>query len=216
MTDATLTKTQWHIVGESVGSCSCNGACPCQFGGVPTNENCEAVEAWRIDEGNFGETDMAGVVFAEALYWPGPIHEGGGTRLVVLDEASTPEQRNAVLQITSGAQGHPFFEIFASVTPNVPDPMVASIHVEIDRDARRAAINIPGIASTTVEPIRNVATGEEHRARIDLPDGFEFKLAEIAQSASWDVTADGPLSLHNENTYTHLYAFDWSSDGTTR
>lgn len=215
MTEATLTKTEWRISGESVGSCNCDGTCPCQFSALPTNDNCEAISAWRIDHGHFGETSLDGVTFAEALYWPGPIHEGGGTRLLILDEASSPAQQAAITQITSGGQGHPFFEIFASVTPNVPEPVATAIELEIDREGRRAKLNLPGVGSTAVEPIRNPATGDEHRVRIDLPDGFEFRQAEVATSTSWHV-AGGPLSLQNENTYSHLYAFDWTSDGTTR
>ncbi|NEE01835.1 DUF1326 domain-containing protein [Phytoactinopolyspora halotolerans] len=215
MTEATLTTTQWRIAGESVGSCNCNGACPCQFAALPTEGNCEAITVWQISEGHFGSTDMAGVRFAEAFFWPGAVHEGGGTRLVILDSASADAQRDAVLQLTSGRHGHPFFEIFASVTPNVPEPVVASIELEIDRDARHAKVDIPGIIAATVAPIRNPVTGDEHRARIDLPNGFEFKRAEVANSVNWQVTADSPLTLQHENTYSHLYSFDWSSDGST-
>ena len=48
--------------------------------------------------------------------------------------------------------------------------------------------------------------------RIDLPNGFEYKQAEIANSAEWSVTGEGALSFSHENTYAQLYEFDWSND----
>jgi len=39
---------------------------------------------------------------------------------------------------------------------------------------------IPGILETVTEPIRNIATGEAHQIRVELPGGMEYKAAEIA------------------------------------
>jgi hypothetical protein len=216
MSEATITKTEWRITGDHVGSCNCIWACPCQFNGLPTHGNCEALLACHIREGHFGETSLDGVRFAEAFWWPGAVHEGGGTRLLVLDEGTNPDQRAAVTGITSGEQGHPYFEIFASVAPNNPDTVIAPIEIETDRETRHARVDIPGLGGTTVEPIRNPITGDEHRVRIDLPNGFEYKQAEIANAVRWEVNAADPLSLLNENSYTQMFAFDWSSDGGTR
>jgi len=216
MSETTISRIEWHIVGDEVVSCNCDWACGCQFNSGPTSGQCEALIACRIRDGHFGATSLSGVVFAEAFWWPGAVHEGNGARLLILDEASSSAQRDAVIAITSGTQGHPFFEIFAAVTPNVQDPVVASIEVESDREARQARISIPGIGESRIEPIRNQVTGDEHRVRIDLPNGFEYKQAEIANSVLWQVSAAEPLSLRNENSYGQLVAFDWSSDGATR
>jgi hypothetical protein len=216
MSEATISKTEWHIAGDEVTSCNCAWACGCQFNGLPTSGQCEALVAYRIREGHFGATSLDGVRFAQAFWWPGAVHEGNGTRLLILDQNSSPAQREAVVAMTSGTQGHPYFEIFAAVAPNAQEPVVASIEVESDREARRARISIPGIGESRIEPIRNPVTGDEHRVRIDLPNGFEYKQAEIANSVSWHVNAAEPLSLRNENSYGQLTALDWSSDGTTR
>ena len=144
------------------------------------------------------------------------MHEGNGTRLSILDDKTTPEQREALLALLSGKQGHPFFEIFAAVTPNTLEPKVAPIRIELDRERRVGSIKIAGIGETRIEPIKNPVTGEEHRVRIDLPSGFEYKQAEIGNSVSWTTTAGGKLNLQNENSYAQLNRFDWSSDGSTR
>ena len=35
---------------------------------------------------------------------------------------------------------------------------------------------------TVTEPIKSPATGQPHRAQVCLPDGFEYKLAEIGNA----------------------------------
>lgn len=213
---ATAQKVGWRLVGTEVGTCNCDWACPCQFNDVkPTHDFCEAFSTFVITEGHFGETDLSGIRFSEVLKWPGPVHLGDGTRLVVLDEASTSAQREAVIALTSGTQGHPFFEIFASVTPNVLDPLVASISADFDSEARTARVSIAGLAENTVGPIVGFS-GQPSRVRLDLPNGFEFKTAEIANSLSWYVHGPEPLIMDHERTYTHICPVDWSSDGTTR
>ena len=54
-------------------------------------------------------------------------------------------------------------------------------------------------------------TGEEHRARIVLPDGFEFKEAEMGNTVYCRVDADERLAFELKNTYDQLNAFDWSN-----
>jgi ATP-binding cassette subfamily B protein len=45
-------------------------------------------------------------------------------------------------------------------------------------EARVATIRLGDIASTRIEPIKSPATGEEHRVRIDLPNGFDTLVGE--------------------------------------
>src|SRR5207248_2450084 len=100
-----------------------------------------------------------------------------------------PEQREALNALNSGTQGHPMFEIFAAVCPNTLETVVAPIKIESDREARTAQIRIPGIGESRIEPIKDPVAGDEYRVRIDLPNGFEYKQAEIGNSVSWMTTA---------------------------
>jgi hypothetical protein len=69
---------------------------------------------------------------------------------------------------------------------------------------------VGGVGETSVEPIKNPVDGSEHRARIDLPDGFEYKIAEVGNTVSAQVKADAPLDIKLENTYAQLNEFDWA------
>lgn len=202
----------WRIEGHHAGSCNCVWACPCQFNALPDKGHCEALLAWEIEEGHFGDVSLDGVRFGEAVHWPGAIHEGDGTTQLVVDEGASDEQRDALIAMVSGKHGGTYFEIFASVCPNVREPIVASIELEIDREARRATFRVGGIGESEVAPIVNPEIGDdEHRVRIDLPDGFEYKQAEIGNSVEWTVNGEPPLSFSHENTYAQLYEFEWSN-----
>jgi hypothetical protein len=199
-----------RIAGEEVGGCNCAWGCPCQFNALPTRGRCEGFGACAIRAGHFGSTSLDGIRFAGLYSWPGPIHEGGGTRQLIVDERASAEQRAAIEALESGEHGGAFFEIFASVCPNRLPTRVAPIELSIDREARVATVRIAGLVENVIEPIRNPVTGEEHRARIVLPHGFEFTEAEVANSALLRASADGPFSFVHENTYAQLNEFDWS------
>lgn len=210
------TGTDWHIEGEEITSCNCDWGCPCQFNALPTHDNCEALVAVDIQRGQFGDVSLDGVKYAQVFHWDGAVHEGNGWRRLIVDEQATPEQRSLIEALTSGAHGHPLFEIFSSMAPNTHDPVVAPIEFTYDHDKRQARIHIPGLGESEIEPIRNPVTGEEHRARIDLPNGFEYLQAEMGNSVRWRTMAGDHLNMEHENTYAQIAHVKWSSDGTTR
>ena len=51
-------------------------------------------------------------------------------------------------------------------------------------------------------------TGEEHRARIVLPEGFEYKEAEMANAVMLRVGSEAPMVFEHQNTYAQLHNFD--------
>jgi hypothetical protein len=205
------TKTDWRIAGEETVSCNCAWGCPCQFNALPTTGRCEALGGYQIQEGYFGDTRLDGVRFSRIFSWPGPIHEGNGTRQLIIDEQATQEQRDALIALESGEQGGGYFEVFAAVCPNVLKTMYAPISLESDRERRQATLHIPDIGESRIEPIKNPVTGEEHRARIVLPHGFEYKEAEMGNTTYVRVQSDEKVVFEHENTYAQLNAFDWSN-----
>lgn len=204
-------KTNWRIAGDEIANCNCAWGCPCQFNALPTTGRCEALIAFQIRQGHFGDTRLDGGRFAQIVSWPGPIHEGNGTRQVIVDEGASPTQQAAMTALASGKEGGAYFEIFAAVCPNVIEPVVRPITLEVDRERRRGVIRIPEIAESRTEPIQNPVTGQEHRARIVLPNGFEYKEAEMGNTVFLRVKGGGPLTFQHENTYAQLNAFDWSN-----
>lgn len=201
----------WRISGEQMATCGCIWACPCQFDALPTRGDCQAWIGFEVREGYYGDTRLDGLRVAAAYSWPGPIHEGNGTVQPVVDERATPAQREALLTILGGqAGGYGPFEVYASVTPNVEPPLYLPIVFESDRERRVARLEVDGVGATRCEPIRNPVTGEPHRVRIDLPEGFEYKQAEIAD-ATYVRARAGRFEFAFEHTYAQLNAFDWGN-----
>lgn len=207
---ADLSKTPWRMVAEEAAACNCAWGCPCQFNALPTHGRCEALVGVRILNGRYGTTSLDGLTFAGAFWFPGPIHEGKGLGRIAVHDGATPEQRTAVVNIVTGRDGGMPWEIFASVTETFLEPIFVPILFEADRERRVARLSVPGLGEFRSEPIRNPVTGEEHRAIIKLPNGFEYKEAEMANAVVMRATV-GDKQLRNENTYAQLAAVEWAN-----
>ncbi len=203
-------EAEWRLVGEEVTNCNCAWGCPCQFNSLPTSGQCEAIINVNIREGHYGDTPMAGVRFSRVLWWPGAVHQGGGTRQLIIDASATADQFQAIERLESDVESHPFFGIYGSMAPTRLKTLSAPIEFELDREGRRARVSIGDIAEVRVEPITNPVTGLEHRARIDLPNGFEYKQAEMGNTVSAVIDLQAPLDLKFDNSYAQLAPVDWS------
>jgi hypothetical protein len=164
----------------------------------------------RVSDGYFGELKLDGIRLAMAFSFPGAMHEGNGTLQLIVDDHATVEQRDAIVAITSGAHGGTIFDVFAAVAPNRPEPIVTAIDIEADRERRTATVSLPGLVEYRAEPIKNPVTGEEHRAQIHLPNGFEYRVAEMGNT-TWVKVAVGPIAFEHRNSYAQFNAFDWSN-----
>jgi hypothetical protein len=203
-------KTPFRIRGDEVGSCNCAWGCPCQFNAEPTHGRCEGLMVAHVTDGHFGTTRLDGVVFAGAYWWPGPIHEGNGFFRLAIDERAAPDQRQAIIEMSSGRHGGTIFEIFAAMCPNVLDPVFVPIELQSDRVRRQANVSIPRLGELLAEPIKNPVTGEEHRAQIRLPDGFEYKEAEVGNTVRMRGII-GDRTFENHNSYAQFNEFDWTN-----
>lgn len=196
-----MTNTNWEIKAREFTNCNCTYGCPCQFNALPTYGHCSAVVGMEIDAGHHGNTKLNGLRFAGIFSWPGPIHEGHGQVVVIIEEKATQAQREALLRILRGQDTEPgatIFQVFSTTLEKVYDPIFAPIDFEVDIDARKARLVVPGIIEGRGEPILNPVTGAEHRARIDIPNGFEYSIAEIGRG--WSRTS-GSIELNLADSY---------------
>jgi hypothetical protein len=177
-------RTDWRLQGDWIKSCNCAFGCPCDFNARPTHGNCQGLFGMRIGQGHFGPTRLDGLSFFLMVDFPGPLHEGNGTTQAIVDDRATPEQRDALLEIVSGRHSDEgtLFAILPLITTRVLDPIVAPISVDFDMDGRTARVSIPGALETETRPIRNPVTGAPHRIQVNMPEGFEHRLAEIARA----------------------------------
>jgi hypothetical protein len=194
----------WEIEATELAACNCAYGCPCQFNALPTYGNCEAVVGFQIHRGFFGDTALDGTRAVAVMVWPGPIHEGAGKAFIIIDDSATEAQREGLLTILSGGEtevGATVWNVFAATLDEVFDPAFKPIDIEVDVDARVGHVRVDGLIDSRGEPIRNPVTGELHRARISLPDGFEYTLAEIGSAT---FTSRGPIELAYVDRYAQF------------
>ncbi|MDA1229045.1 MAG: DUF1326 domain-containing protein [Chloroflexi bacterium] len=116
---ATETKTKWVIEADYLQACNCDYGCPCEFEAPPTQGHCEGIGAWRINKGSYGDVSLDGLGLGFSLRSKAAMHEGNLTVAAFVDEKANEKQRDALLQIVSGAAGGPPFEIIASLVSNM-------------------------------------------------------------------------------------------------
>jgi hypothetical protein len=81
----------------------------------------------------------------------------------------------------------------------------------MDMETRKGSVSVPGVFETQAGPITNPVTGEEHRARINLPHGFEFRVAEMAKGST---RTSGEIALKNNNdSHVHMVEIHLSGKG---
>lgn len=184
------TVPSWHIEGELVGSCNCDWGCPCNFQAEPTQGFCDGFYVIAVHEGRFGDVDISGTRFMMGGHTPGANHEGNGTGILLLDEATAPAQRDAITTLwRGGGVGSPFDE-FASQTTVWYDPIVSAIDVKLAGIHSEVKVAGGSIYDLVLDRVKNPVTGEDEITIFDHPTGFSSTYAELGTSTSARFTTD--------------------------
>ena len=101
----------YHVEGSLLEVCTCNILCPCWVGETPDGGTCDGVLSWHIDKGSTNGTDLAGRTITILTHIPGKILEGNWRVVVYIDDGSTPEQQQALLDIWTGKLGGPIADL---------------------------------------------------------------------------------------------------------
>ncbi len=208
-----MNRIDWYVEGIEFGSCNCIYACPCQFEALPTYGNCCGFEVLRIERGHFGDVPLDGLKVALLYAWPGPIFEGKGEMQVIVDERANERQRDALMRIVHGEEtdeGATHWWVYRSMTDTVHETLVKPIELDVDLDARKARVVIPGVLESTGRPIVSPATAQEHRVRIEIPNGIEFERAEIGSATT---SASAAIRLDLTDTYGQFNRLRHSGKG---
>lgn len=198
-----MSRQDWRLEGDWLKNCNCAFGCPCDFLAPPTQGECQGFLGMRIDSGHFGTTRLDGLSFFVVVKFPGPLHEGNGDAQPLIDERATPEQREALFAILSGEHSDEgtLFHIFSLIVARLHEPLFAPIELEFDMAARTARLEMPGVLSSRVVPIRNPVTDTPHRIRVVMPEGFEHLEGEVASS---DIDCSGDLAFSTRGSHSTL------------
>lgn len=207
---------QWMLRGVEFTNCNCSYGCGCQFNAPSTKGFCEAIGSGHIEEGYFNEIRLDGLNFVMLLQWPGEIPAGNGKQQILIDERADEDQREAMRKILHGESTKPgstHFFVFNSTMSTVLDPQYVPIELEIDVNARQAKVTVPGLVESTGVPITNPFTGGPYQARINLPEGFEYTVAEIGNGTT---KAQAGVTLNLTDSYGQFNILRMNQDGVIR
>lgn len=206
----------WMLRGPSFVNCNCAYGCPCQFGSPSTHGNCRAIAANQFVEGHFRDVRLDGLNFLMLVEWPGEIAEGNGRCQFIIDERADAAQREALGKIARGEDTTPgatHFYVFNSTMSEVLDPIYAPIECAIDVEARRARVRVPGRVESEGAPIVDPHSGNEFRAGIGLPNGFEYTYAEMGSGTTRARTG---IELDLSASYGQFFQLHMNQDGPIR
>jgi len=172
---------------------------------------------FRLRKVFFGDVSLDGLKAGFTAKWPGPIHEGNGELQIIIDEQASSEQREALEKILSGEDTEDMATIcwvINAMTTTHHETLFKPVTIEADVEGRKGRVVVDGVFELNAEPIKNPVTGDEHRARIDIPHGFEYSIAEMASGTT---KTQGVVDLPNNNgTHSHMCELHWNNSGIIR
>ncbi len=95
----------------------------------------------------------------------------------------------------------------------VLEPQYVPIEVSIDVDAWKAEVTVPGMVESKGTPITNPFTGGPFRGHINLPDGFEYTVAEVGNGST---RTQAGRTLNLSDSYGQFNILRMNQDGVIR
>jgi len=200
----------WSIRGEYLEACSCRYLCPCVTSNAtaPATEGfCTFAMTYRIDHGDYGGLDLAGVTFAVVAQSKAVMAAGGWVVGLIVDAAASAAQADVITAIASGRAGGPL----AALAPLIGEFRGVERHpIRVDASGQRRAVVIAGVLEQEVEGVASVSMSGECLAIDNCfhPANRRLNLATAVRSliACFGIRWDDPGSQRNG----HFASFAWT------
>lgn len=151
----------WSISGEYMEACSCAYLCPCvtSNASAPATEGfCTFTMTYRVDQGAFGAVDLAGVRFAMIAQSKAVMAEGGWVMGIVIDDAASDAQADAIDAILNGRAGGPL----AAFGPLIAERRGLERHpIRFEIDGLQRRVSIPGVLEQAIEGVPSISAPGE-------------------------------------------------------
>ena len=180
-----MTTPTWNISGQYYETCSCDLICPCvptTMAGKPTKETCTFAMAFQIERGTYGSVGLGGLGFIALGFTPEAMGKGNWSVGLVIDERASPEQRDAITAIASGAAGGPMSVLSGLIGKFLG---VESAPITFERSGVNWAVKAGGfvdMAATAAMGLNPDATEPLHLDHTGHPAADRFALARPSRS----------------------------------
>lgn len=200
----------WRIEGQYMETCNCDFICPCIGSNLtarPTQGDCKAAVAMRIDKGEKDGVSLDGLSFVVLLRSPGAMAEGDMTVGLIVDERANEAQTDVIGTIASGAAGGPM----AALAPLVGNMAgVEKRPIRFERDGMRYSVTAGELVEQSCEGVPS-ATQPDQPIYIDNtchPANPKLALANAKHSRFNAFGIDWDDSSGTRNG--HFAPFAWS------
>ena len=153
--------SEWKIEGQYMETCNCAFICPCigsNLAAQPTEGDCKAAIAMRIDRGNKDSVKLDGLTFIVLLHSPSAMGEGNIKVGLIVDDKADEEQTDAIAAIATGAEGGPM----AALGPLVGE--VAGIEkrsIVFENDGMKYAVKAEELVEQSLEGVPSASAEGE-------------------------------------------------------
>ena len=195
----------WHARGLLFENCNCQLVCPghMHFNQACTHERCLGYWAIRVDEGAYGDLPLAGLKALIAFDCPQHMIEGNWTEVVIIDEAASPPQREALETILTGHAGGSWALLAKFVARRLETRFLP---IEFAEEPHTKRARIPGVLDASITEIK----GRDREKPVIFENIFNQIHASTQVLALGSTTYDDGV-IHIETTQTHgLHSrFEW-------
>jgi len=145
----------YQLEGTLLEVCTCKVICPCWVGEDPDGGTCDSVFAYHFDKGRVDGVDVSGRTLAFLVHIPGNLLKGNWRVVVVVDDKTTPQQQEALLNVFTGKLGGPVADLAQLVGEVVA---VERMPITYEIKEGKGTAKIGSIAEAEVAPYQG-ATG---------------------------------------------------------
>jgi hypothetical protein len=200
----------WKIDGRYMETCNCSFVCPCitsNLAATPTEGDCKAAIALKIDKGAKDGVRLDGLAFVVLMHAPKAMAEGDITVGLIVDDAASEAQAQAIGEIASGAAGGPM----AALAPLVSK--VAGIErrsILFEADGMRLSVKAGDLVDQACEGVPSVVAPDEplYVENTAHPVNSKLALAKAAHSRFHAFGIDWDDASGTRNA--HFAPFSWS------
>ena len=203
----------WRLSGDWFDVCRCRVPCGCTFAQAPDEGQCDAILAWHIREGHYGDVTLDGLNIAAVGSFEGNLWAGAKAAMgFFVDERADDRQREALQTIFGGeAGGWPAG--FAQLVGDMRGWETAPVDIEVADDLARWRVEVPGKAQGSAEALSGpTSPSEGARVQVHNAPGAEVgpgQVATYATATQDEVEAFGFKWTWPGRSSKH-FPFDWS------
>lgn len=175
----------WQASGQYYETCSCDFVCPCVPGGMsvkPTQGSCTFAMAFQIERGTYETLSLDGLGFIVLGFTPQEMGKGNWSVGLVVDDAASAEQREAITAIVSGAAGGPMAALTGLIGTFLG---VESAPIRFDRSGAKWSVRASDLVDMAAEGAKGLnpdATEPMYLENTGHPAADRFALAHASKS----------------------------------